>query len=175
MKAFYFLIPLLVVNACKTQTGTVITSAETVMEKSENIRSECPEDGTCEVIIHKNQTLEIVDDAGNLFPQIIEGQNIVVEYTYRRLGPAGTADGNYSEILYFEVSPETSNFTKENEELTDVKMLLGILGYRNVSYYELMEGKLVFTRTDNSLSFDFRFKIDQASHVISHIKEKVQF
>jgi len=73
------------------------------------------------------------------------------------------------------VSHETIKFTKEYEELTDVKMLLGILSYSNVSYYEFMEGKLVFTRTDNSLSFDFRFKIDQASHVISHIKEKVQF
>ena len=175
MKAFYFLIPLFMVNACKTQTGTVISSDKTTMEKSENKTSDCPEDGTCGVVIHKNTKLDLDDDGpGKLYPQIVEGENIVVEFTYRRPGPEGTADGNYLETIHFEVPSETKDLVRENGDLADLKMLFGILAYRNATYYPLTKGKLVLKKTDNTLSFDLRFKVDQTSQVISHIKETVK-
>lgn len=176
MKAFYFLIPLVMVNACKTQTGTITSSENTTMEKSKNSNTGCPEDGTCEVVIHRGKKLEIVDDARtNFYPQLVEGNNLVVEYTFRRRGPEGTADGNYSETIYFEVPSTATSLLKENEALSDVKMVLGILGYRNAAYYLLTEGKLVLKKTENTLNFDLSFTLDQASTEISHIKETVKF
>lgn len=74
MKALIFLIPLFVVNACKTQTGTVISSENTNMEQVEN-KVGCPEEGACTVAVHKNKNLVIKEDGtGALYPEMVAGE-----------------------------------------------------------------------------------------------------
>lgn len=175
MKAFYFLIPLFMINTCKTPAGTVISSEKAPMEKLENAASGCPKDGTCEVVAHKNKNLEIVDDGnGSIYSQIVEGDNIVVEYTYLKPGPEGTADGNYFETILFEVPTSTKNLVKENSTLADVKMIFSKHVFRNAGYYPVTNGKLSVQKIGKRISFNLKFKIDQTSQVISHINETVE-
>ena len=106
MKALYFLIPLLMANACKTpqSNGTAVSSDIKSIEQAESSIDGCPEAGTCTVKVHKNKKLNVKQDGiGASYPEIVDGNNIVIEYTYLKKGPAGTADGDYSEpyILKF--------------------------------------------------------------------------
>src|SRR5690554_6040734 len=104
MKIFYFLIPLFMVNACKTPAETVVTSEKTTMKELKSSASDCPKEGTCKVELHKNKQLEIVDEGnGRMYSQIVEGKNLVVEYTYLKSAPEGIADGNYFETIQFQV------------------------------------------------------------------------
>ncbi len=170
MKAFYFLIPLFMVNACKTQTGTINSSDKTTMENTNNMTTGCPKDGTCEVVLHQNKKLEIIDNGnGRKYSQIVEGENLVIEYTYLRPGPEGTADGNYFESIQFEVPAITKNLVKENAALADIKLAFGKQAYRNSEYYPVTNGKLSFQKTGNNIHFDLKFKIAQTSQVLSHI------
>lgn len=176
MKIFYFLIPLFMVNACKTQSGTVTSSEKTIMQQKEIKDSGCPSDGTCTVKVYKNKSLEIRKDESmrTIYPEIVDGSNIVVEYTYFRSGPEGTADGNYSETIQFELPAGTKDLTKQNAALADVKMLFGKSGFRNLEYHPVTDGKLSVQRTGNTISFSLDFKIEQTSQVVSHINEKVR-
>lgn len=174
MKIFYFLIPLFLVNACKTQSGNVISSETNNMEKFEKSASDCPKGATCTVVIHKNKQLNIVDDgSGSFYPEIIDGKNLVVEYTFLKAGPDGTADGNYFENISFEIPAQAENLVKENSALSDVKMVFSKHGNRLGAYYKVTQGKLLFSKAGNSATIDLRFKVDNSSQVISRIKETV--
>lgn len=163
------------VNACKTQTGTVISSEKKTMKQVKNTSNGCPEDGTCEVKIHKNKKLEIIDEGeGRMYSEIVDGENLVIEYTYLKPGPEGTADGNYFETIQFEVPANIKNLVKENAALAEVKLIFGKHGYRNSGYYPVTDGKLSVQKTGNSISFSLNFKINQTSQVVSHIRETVK-
>lgn len=172
MKLYYILIPLLIFS-CKSKTGTTTTSDSSVMEKSA-YQTNCPEDGTCTTSVHPNSTLEIVDDgSGRLYTQMATGENSVVEFTYFRPGPEGTADGNYTEIIQFEVPLNAENLIKEDGELSAIKMVFGKMGYRNAAFYPVSKGKLVYNKTGKKIVFSLDFELDQDSHEISRIRETV--
>ena len=172
MKIVYFLIPLFLASACKTPTETVNTSEKNPMELLKNSTTGCPENGTCEVVVHRNKELKIIDEGnGQKYSDIVEGENIVVEYTYLKPAPEGIADGNYFETIQFEVPAGTNNLVKENAALTDVKMIFGKHGFRNASYYPVTEGKLTFQKINKDISFNLKFKIKETDQVVWFINE----
>ncbi|SRX73467.1 hypothetical protein [Aequorivita antarctica] len=177
MKALYFLIPLFMVNACKTQTGAVTSSENTTIEHMENKPTGCPEEGTCNVVVHKNKSLSIQEDGtGALYPQIIEGTSTVVEYTYLKEGPPGTADGNYSETIHFEIPAATTTLRKENASLNDVKLLYGKHCFcrGEAGYYPITDGKLLIEKSGQGIVFDLKFKVNKTSQVVTHISETMK-
>lgn len=177
MKALYFLIPIFMFQACKTQTDSVTSSENTSMQQMENKPNGCPEEGTCTVVVHKNKTLTIQKDGtGALYPQIIDGANTVVEYTYLKKGPEGTADGNYSETIHFEIPAGTDNLSKENATLSDVNLLYGKHCFcrGEAGYYPVTNGKLLIEKSNQGIIFDLKFKIEKTSQVVTHISEMVK-
>ncbi len=178
MKTLYFLFPLLLVNACKTQTGTVNSSENTAMEQIDNQTTNCPNEGTCSVTVHKNKSLNIQKDGtGALYPELVDSKNTVVEYTYLKEGPPGTADGNYSETIHFEIPDGTDHLSKENAALADVKLLYGKHCFcrGEAGYYPITNGKLLVEKSKEGIVFDLKFKVEKTSQVVSHIIETVKF
>lgn len=174
MRALILLIPILIINGCKTQTGSITSSESNNTEQMRN-KTACPEDGTCSVLVYQNSTIVVTDDETGFYPHIEKGNNMVVEFTYLKKGPEGTADGNYSETVHFEIPNGTKKFTKENASLSQVNLLFGKHGFYpgEAGYYEVTNGKLSVDNTANNLKFDLRFKVDNQSQVISHIVESV--
>ncbi len=177
MKALLFLIPLFVVNACKTQTGTVISSENTSMEQVENRITGCPEEGTCNVVIHKNKHLVIKEDGtGAVYPEMVAGENMVVVYTYSKEGPEGTVDGNYSETIHFEIPAGMENMSKEDAALAEVNLLYGKQCFcrGEAGFYPIRNGKILIEKTNQALVFDLKFNVEKTSQVVSHITETVK-
>ena len=177
MRALYFLIPLIMVNACKTQTGTVTSTDKTSMGKVEINDTGCPEEGDCGVVLHKNKNLAVKEDGtGAMYPEIVDGQNMVVVYTYLKKGPPGTADGDYSETIHFEIPAGNDNFSKENASLSDVKLLYGKHCFckGEAGYYPITDGKLLVEKSNQGIVFDLKFKVTETSQVVSHISEMVK-
>ena len=164
------------INGCKTPTETVKTSQQTKMEQLKD-KSTCPEEGICSVTVHQNSKLRIdEDDIGEIYPVILDGDNIVIEYTYFVEGPAGTADGNYSETIHFEIPSNVKNFNKENASLADVNVLFGKHCFcpGEAGYYPITNGKLSVNNTGKTLTFDLSFSQSKTSQRISHIVETVR-
>lgn len=177
MKALYFLIPFFFINACKTQTGNVISSDNKAMEQVKNNENECPDGGTCTVEVHKNKTLVLKEDGiGALYPEMENGNNMVVQYTYSKEGPDGTVDGNYSETIHFEIPASATNVNKEGAALSEVKLLYGKHCFcrGEAGYYRVNTGTLLLEKSNGIITFDLKFKIDKTSQVVSHISETVK-
>ncbi len=177
MKALLFLLPILMLNACKTQTNTINTLSNTSILQMENKITACLEEGTCSVVVHKNKTLTVKDDGtGALYPELTEGTNTVVEYTYLKEGPEGTADGNYSETIHFEIPAGTDYLSKENTTLADVKLLYGKHCFcrGEAGYYPITNGKLLVEKNEQGIAFDLKFNVSETSQVVSHIVEMVK-
>lgn len=177
MKTFLFLIPLLMINACKTQTGSVISSENTTMEQRNDNKTNCPEEGTCSVVVHKNKTLTVMDDGtGELYPHLEDGNNTVIEYTYLKEGPENTADGNYSESIHFEIPAGIENLNKKDSALSEVKLLYGKHCFcrGEAGYYPINDGKLTLEKSADGMIFDLKFTVGKTSQVISHIRETVK-
>ena len=109
-------------GTCKsTDTSNMISS----IADKEIKTTDCREDGTCEVEVLKNKNYTIeTDSMGNIYPKIVDGENIVVKYTYMRGNPNNYADGSQSETIHFIISNNMKNHL-ENCELQNVKMLFG--------------------------------------------------
>lgn len=165
------------INACKTQTGNVISSENTTMEQIEGKTSTgCPEDGECSVVVHKNVTLKLKGDGtGAMYPEFEDGNNIIVEYTYHKPGPENTADADYSETIHFEIPAGVDHISKENASLSDVKLLYGRHCFcRDGGYFPVTEGKLLIEKTPEGIVFDLKFSTGNSNQVISHITETVK-
>ena len=177
MKALIFLMPFLLINSCKTSQPDLVTSKPNTMGQTINTNSDCPEGGICTVEVHKNKKLTMLDDGtGALYPEMIEGDAIVVAYTYSKKGPEGTVDGNYSETIHFEVADGEKNFKKENLGLKDVKLVYGKHCFckGEAGYYLIDNGKLLVETSGAGMHFDLNFKVGKTSQVVSHISEMVK-
>jgi len=176
MKVFYFLITLVMVNACKT-TSTNNADTTTTTEKVTMDQDACPEKGECSTKVLKNSSLVLREDTtGALYPVIEKGDNIVIEYTYLEKGPEGTADGNYSETIHFEVSDSIEKLNLLDASLQEVKFLYGKHCFckGEAGYYKIKKGSLSIVKSGSELNFNFTFKIDETSQRIESIAKTIQ-
>src|SRR5690554_8100363 len=170
MKIFYFLIPVLILGGCKSQSTFNQTSQSETM-----VENKCPNEGKCTIVAHKDSDLEIkVDGIGKMYPVITEGENIVIQYTYLKEAPEGIADGNYSESIYFEIPKGTNKLEKKGAAIADVDLLYGRHFFSPESGFMRVEnGKLSVVQQGNDLEIDLKFEIDNVNQVISRITETV--
>jgi len=177
MKAFYFLIPLIMASACKTQPETETSKSTVNMGAVDRPSSDCPADGTCTVKAHPNMNLMLKEDGtGARYPEMVAGENTVVVYTFLREGPPGTVDGDYSETIHFEIPAGTENLNKENASLADLKVLYGKHCFckGEAGYYPITDGKLSLSKNRLGTVIDLQFKVNGTSQVITHISELIK-
>ena len=83
----------------------------------------CPEDGDCSFEVFKNSNLNLAYGSdGKLYPEVTEGEKIVIKYHYKRKTIENTMDSNYSEYVYFEFDPNVKQIILKDTELQNVKM-----------------------------------------------------
>ncbi len=172
-----FFIALICISACKTSNA--VDSSEKISETIENqkIQQYCPEDGSCSVKLHKNATLLLKKDTTDaLYPVIEEGENIVVVFKFSRQGPEGTADGDYSETIHFEIEEISETLTIEGEKLAMVNMLFGKQCFcrGEAGFYRVSDGHLVLQKSKDEITMDLSINLTEVSHSITRVKEIIK-
>lgn len=170
MKAFYYFFILIALGACKAKTEP------TSQNLNKTMKTECPKDGDCTTELQESKLLLIKKEeaTGYLYPEITEGNNLVILFNYNKKAPEGIADGNHSETIHFEIPKEFNNLNKKDEELADVKLLYGKHCFcEDAGYYKVLNGELSVIKQDSKISFELSFKLDDIDSEIHHIKETV--
>ena len=176
MKAFYFLIPLIMINACKSTTGGAETTKTDSKETMAITESVCPEPGDCNVKVMKNSSLTIKEDeTGQLYPVIMPGDNIVVEYTYLEKGPEGTADGDYSETVQFEIKNSDAELALKDGTLQTVNFLYGKQCFcrGEAGFYKVEKGTLQLSKQGDELTVDASYVVEGISQKTQHFSKKI--
>ena len=164
-------------NTCKTTSTNDPSTNTTTTEKVAADLETCPDKGKCTIQVLKNSSLTLKEDTiGALYPVIEKGDNIVIEYTYLEKGPDGTADGDYSETIHFEVPNSAEKINLVDASLQDVNFLYGKHCYckGEAGYYEVKKGSFNLVKNGNELSFNVAFKVDGTSQRIEYIARTIQ-
>tara|TARA_B110000003_G_C16637016_1_gene528774 strand:+ start:2216 stop:2737 length:522 start_codon:yes stop_codon:yes gene_type:complete len=146
------------------------------LKKEVNILKENTENHKSEVFVtvSDNSSLIIKEDAtGHLYPVIVSGDRIVIEYKYEEKGEEGTIDGDYSETLHFEISKNTKELCLKDDQLTKVKLLFGKHCFckGEAGYYYINKGKLKVLKLNKEIYFDINFNIEESSSKLKRVSK----
>ncbi len=174
MKTFFLLIIILFANACKTTKENSDTNS---IEEHNVVMEECPEKGECTLKVMKNSSLTIKEDTiGQIYPVIEKGDYLVVEYTFLIKGPEGTADGNYSETLHFEIPNATKQLNLKDATLQDVDLLFGKHCFckGEAGYYKVKKGELKLSKTSKELSIEVTYIVYETTQKTKQLSKTIQ-
>ena len=134
----------------------------------------CPEDGACTFEVLQNKFLLIQEDEfGNLYPEVSDGDNIILKFDYNRNEIPNAMDSSYSELIYVELNPNKLIFKLENSQLQEVKLLFARLCFcrGQTGYYKVKNGKLSISKENDKYRFNLEFKVNEVPQVITSINE----
>jgi len=138
----------------------------------------CPEDGDCSFEVFKNSNLNLAyDSSGKLYPEVSEGEKIVIKYHYKRKAIENAMDSNYSEYVYIEFDPKAKQIILKDKELQNVKMVFGRICYckGSMGYFPVREGNLFLFNSNGNLQLRTSFKINKVPQIINQIDENIKF
>jgi len=139
-----------------------------------NLQSNCPEDGTCTIIVYPNQKLEILtDDIGSLYYKKVAATNSsVFHFQYTKTVEEGIQDGHYQEELIFEYSNENLPLQLNDQLLQTSKMLFGRHCYckGQAGYFMVNSGRLNLDQTKGKATINLQFKIPEVPQIITQIQ-----
>ena len=174
MKLITLLSVLFLFNSCGNNKTVVSTNNKEVIILADGIEEK---DGDVSVDIFNNSTLNLKDDTiGAIYPVIASGNNLVIEFIYEEKAPEGTADGDYSETLHFEIPQNTTVLNLMDEELNNVKLLYGKHCFcrGEAGYYEVKKGKIKIVKTESDIYFDISFNIDETSTKLVRVAKYIK-
>ena len=168
-----FIIPLaLVLSFCNCQKKNIAKNVAKSIPLT--LKSECPQDGTCNIEVLKDKRLDIkTDDLGGIYYQIVAAtETSVVLYHYDRKVEKGLQDGQYREDIVFEINNSDSLISLSVSELQKTKMLFGRHCYckGQAGYFKVTQGQLTLEQKENAVSFQLDFRISQVPQIIHSIK-----
>ncbi|PNQ74847.1 hypothetical protein C1T31_01530 [Hanstruepera neustonica] len=140
---------------------------------SEKLESLCPNDGTCSFEVLKNKSIDLkFDGLGQLYPDIIDSNKMVVKFEYKRNEIPNTADSGYREIIYLELEPNKPELDINDSELEITKALFARLCFcrGQTGYYRINKGSLSVKGIKEGLyRLEFSFNIGEVPQIINSV------
>jgi len=134
----------------------------------------CPDDGVCTFQVLQNKSLNILqDEFGNTYPEVSDGDLMILKFQYKRKEIPNTMDSSYSELIYIELNSNNLILDLENSQLQEVKLLFARLCFcrGQTGYYKVKNGKLSISKEDDKYRFNLEFKVNEVPQVITLINE----
>jgi len=170
MKTFLSLILILFVSCNANKTLSFVVK-NPIQVNSKN----CTENGKCKLKLTPNKTISFKkDEFGNLYPEITDGENTLLTYTFKKNTIKKIQDSNYTEILYAELPKNIKEISLKNSELKLVKLHFARLCFckGETGYYPIDNGTFtLFKVLKNSIKITANFNVKNIPQVISSIEE----
>ena len=138
----------------------------------------CPEGGDCIFEVLQNSQLNLKrDDFGKLYPEITDGDKMVLRYEFKKDPIPDAEDSSHSELLFLELSEDTELIALEDENLQQVKMTYGRICFCRdaMGYFPVKKGHLFLSRSEKSLMLKVDFKVDKVPQILKEIEESLDF
>ena len=138
----------------------------------------CPEGGDCSFEVVKNSAIKLnYSDAGDMSPEIIDGDKIVIKYHYEKTPVKDIMDSGYSEYVYLEFDPEETQLILKDKELQKVKMIFGRICFCKgaMGYFPVYEGNLFLFHRDGNVQLRTSFKVSKIPQIIQDIDENINY
>ena len=138
----------------------------------------CPEGGDCsfEVLQHSTLTLKR-DEIGMLYPEIAEGDGVVLRFHFKKDTDPNDLDSSYSEYLLMEIDSGLVELGLRDKELQKVKMTFGRICYckGEMGYFPVRQGQLFVYQKDGRLQVRTSFKVSKVPQIVKEIDEDLTY
>jgi len=138
----------------------------------------CPEGGDCSFEIMKNSVLNLTyGNTGDLYPEVIEGDKIVVKFHFEKKTAKDVMDSGYSEYVYLEFDPADKQIILKDKELQKVKMIFGRICYCKgaMGYFTVQQGDLFLFHREGNLQLRTTFKVNKVPQIVKQIDENIKY
>ncbi len=138
----------------------------------------CPEGGDCSFEVMRNSVLNLKhSETGQLYPEIVEGDKIVVKFHFKKDQVKDVMDSGYSEYVYLEFDPDEPQIILKDKELQKVKMIFGRICYCKgaMGYIPVQQGNLFMFNRDGHLQLRTSFKINKVPQIVQQIDENINY
>jgi len=137
----------------------------------------CPKGGNCTFEVLENSSLNIKRDGiGKLYPEITQGDKLVIKYHYEKIVDKNIMDAGLSEYVYLEIDPSAQHIILKDKELQRVKMIYGrICRCSDMGYYPVKEGDLFIFNKNGNLHIKSTFKVKNIPQVIHELEENLKY
>lgn len=167
MKYLWLFFILVFLFSCKSKQSILVENTNT------HVSANCPEDGRCSFEIFQNKDLHFLkDNLGMLYPEIVNGNQLVLKFKYEKNTDLKAVDGHYIEEVFIELDPK--NLLKETTQFKSEKLLFSRLCFcrGQTGYYQIRNGNLSLQRIKgNAYQISLHFKIDEVPQVITTFTE----
>ncbi|MBD0831439.1 hypothetical protein [Aestuariibaculum sediminum] len=158
---------LLVFFGCKSKRAVVseLTNKEEIMS--------CPEGGICSFQVETNKKLALkTDQTGMLYPDITEGQDILLKYIYEKETDANIQDASYQEAVYINLKKEQLNLQAESLKPFNIVFARLCFCKGESGYFRVKNGRIkVETLRENSYRLVLKFQAEGIPQVINEINQ----
>lgn len=175
MKTLLIYLSVFMLSSCSGLKSEA-TGSKTVMPPPQ---INCPEGGDCSFEVFENSSLTLTySDRGKLNrPEVVEGNQIVIKYRYKRKEQKDALDSSYSEYIYFEIDPGQQDIVLRDLELKKVKMTFGRICYCKgaMGYFPVEQGQLMVFNKNGNLQVRSTFKVKKIPQIITEIDENINY
>lgn len=173
MKLFFLITIVIFSISCKPKKPL------STVNKPEIVDINCPNNGTCTFEILKNKVLNIKEDEfGNLYPDITDGNALVLKFQFLRDSIPNTEDSEYREVLLMQLDSNQSDIELEGSDLQNVKLLFGRLCFcrGQTGYYKIDKGRLSVVKSDsNKYTLNLDFKCDAVPQILQNLNQSFEY
>jgi len=94
-------------------------------------------------IVYPNSSLVVSNTENGTFLEVEAGNKLVFEYRYSTEGRPEIADDELTEVIYFELDPNTENFSINQDDFEDTKTYLGKFCFcGRTGYFQVTSGEI---------------------------------
>jgi len=167
------LIPLVLSFSCNSNQKIIAN------QNLEHVQSNCPNDGVCTFEASRQKSITISQSSlGEMYPEINNGDKILLKFEYKRNEIQNVMDSSYNEIIYIEVDPDNIEMNLKDSELENVKLIFARFCYckGQTGYYLVENGNLSIKKVNGtSYQLSLEFKVSEVPQIISSIQEVFDF
>jgi hypothetical protein len=151
------------------------TKSSDTLNNTQKQMTICPEDGTCTFEVLTNSAFEIKkDEYGLSYGKLVVSDKTLMRFEYIRNTPENTADGQYNELIYIEIDPDTEMLDLKDEDLKKANVTFGRVCFcpGQNGYYPVTKGQLKLNKLkDNSFELSLNFRAKDLPQVITQINK----
>ncbi|UYW01173.1 hypothetical protein K5I29_12040 [Flavobacterium agricola] len=163
-----------------TSCDTVKTFLDTKegLDYKTKIKSDCPSDGTCELMVFKNSSLQIQSDGlgQSFYDMVFDSEKTVIMYEYKRNNENNFQDGDLTERIVFEVRNNVTEFVVEDLELSNLVMFYERHCFckGETGLFPINKGKLYVNNVGNALEIKIDIEDVDIPFSISYLEAQIK-
>jgi hypothetical protein len=138
----------------------------------------CPEGGDCTFEVLQNSKLVLDrDEFGKLYPEISEGDKVVLRYHYKKDSDPSVMDSGYSEYVLMEIDSGRVELSLRDEQMQKVKMTFGRICYckGQMGYFPVRRGQIFIYQNNGKLQLRTNFKVPKIPQIVEEINEELTY